>query len=151
MSSGNTLLAHAVGAGKSLEMAATAMKMRQAGLIKKPMIVVPNHLLEQFAREFQQGYPNAHLLVASKEDFTRDRRKLLTAKIATARIREQTGAIPEPAPETDVVVPADPPSAVVDAAAHPENGLHSARVLAGRTDKANFRPTGPKPRQRVLF
>jgi N12 class adenine-specific DNA methylase len=83
MTGGNTLLAHAVGAGKSLEMAATAMKMQQAGLVKKPLIVVPNHLLEQFAREFQQGYPNARLLVATKDDFTRDRRKLPTAKIAS--------------------------------------------------------------------
>ena len=83
MSSGNTLLAHAVGAGKTLEIAATAMKMKQAGLIKKPLIAVPNHLLEQFAREFQQGYPNARLLVAAKEDFTRERRKYLTAKIAS--------------------------------------------------------------------
>src|SRR3954452_24431524 len=83
MTGGNTLLDHAVGAGKSLEMAATAMKMRQAGLIKKPLVVVPNHLLEQFAREFQQGYPNARLLVATKDDFTRDRRNVLTAKIAS--------------------------------------------------------------------
>src|SRR3954471_13759747 len=59
------------------------MKPRQAGLTSKPMVVVPNHLLEQFAREFQQGYPNARLLVASKDDFTRDRRKVLTAKIAS--------------------------------------------------------------------
>ena len=64
-------------------MAATGMKMKQAGLIKKPIYVVPNHLLEQFAREFMQLYPNARLLVAGKEDFTRERRKLLTAKIAT--------------------------------------------------------------------
>jgi hypothetical protein len=83
MSSGNTLLAHVVGAGKTYTMAATGMKMRQAGLIKKPMYVVPNHLLEQFAREFMQLYPNARLLVASKEDLTRDRRKMLTAKIAS--------------------------------------------------------------------
>jgi len=83
MSSGNTLLAHVVGAGKTACMAATGMKMRQAGLIKKPMYVVPNHLLEQFAREFQQVYPNAKLLVASKDDLTRDRRKHLTAKIAS--------------------------------------------------------------------
>ncbi len=59
------------------------MKMKQAGLIKKPMYVVPNHLLEQFAREFMQLYPNARLLVAAKEDLTRDRRKFLTAKIAS--------------------------------------------------------------------
>ncbi len=83
MSSGNTLLAHAVGAGKTFTMAATGMKMKQAGLVKKPMYVVPNHLLEQFAREFMQLYPNARLLVAGKEDLRRDRRKLLTAKIAS--------------------------------------------------------------------
>ncbi len=83
MSAGNTLLAHAVGAGKTYTMAATGMKMKQAGLIKKPMYVVPNHLLEQFAREFMQLYPNAKLLVAAKEDLTRDRRKFLTAKIAS--------------------------------------------------------------------
>src|SRR5262249_6625438 len=67
MSSGNPLLAHAVGAGKTFTMAAAGMKMRQAGLIKKPMYVVPNHMLEQFAREFLQLYPNARLLVATKE------------------------------------------------------------------------------------
>ena len=83
MSSGNTLLAHTVGAGKTFTMAATGMKMKQAGLIKKPMYVVPNHLLEQFSREFMQLYPNAKLLVAAKEDLTRDRRKFLTAKIAS--------------------------------------------------------------------
>ena len=83
MSSGNTLLAHAVGAGKTFTMAATGMKMKQAGLIKKPMFVVPNHMLEQFAREFMQLYPTAKLLVAAKEDLTRDRRKMLTAKIAS--------------------------------------------------------------------
>ena len=70
MSSGNTLLAHAVGAGKTFTMAATGMKMKQAGLIKKPMYVVPNHMLEQFAREFMQLYPNAKLLVAAKDDLT---------------------------------------------------------------------------------
>src|SRR5277367_6255163 len=83
MSSGNTLLAHTVGAGKTFTMAATGMKMKQAGLIKKPMYVVPNHLLEQFSREFMQLYPNARLLVAAKEDLSRDRRKFLTAKIAS--------------------------------------------------------------------
>src|SRR2546422_10669640 len=64
-------------------MASTGMKMRQAGLIKKPLYVVPNHMLEQFGREFMQLYPNARLLIAGKEDFTRERRKLLTAKIAS--------------------------------------------------------------------
>ena len=83
MSSGNTLLAHAVGAGKTFVMAATGMKLKQAGLAQKPMYVVPNHMLEQFAREFLQLYPNARLLMATKEDMARDRRKLLTARIAT--------------------------------------------------------------------
>ncbi len=83
MSSGNTLLAHAVGAGKTFTMAATGMKMKQAGLIRKPMYVVPNHMLEQFGREFLQLYPTAKLLIAGKEDFTRERRKVLTAKIAS--------------------------------------------------------------------
>jgi N12 class adenine-specific DNA methylase len=83
MTAGNTLLAHCVGAGKTFEMAAAAMKMRQAGLVKKPMIVVPNHMLEQFGREFMQLYPNAKLLIATKDDFTKERRKFLTAKIAT--------------------------------------------------------------------
>jgi len=83
MSSGNTLLAHAVGAGKTYEMAGAGMKMKQAGIIKKPMYVVPNHMLEQFAREFMQLYPNAQLLIAGKDDLARDRRKLLTAKIAS--------------------------------------------------------------------
>lgn len=83
MSSGNTLLAHAVGAGKTYTMQAAGMKLKQAGIVKKPMYVVPNHMLEQFSREFMQLYPNAHLLIASKEDMTRDRRKFLTAKIAS--------------------------------------------------------------------
>ena len=83
MSSGNTLLGHVVGGGKTFTMAATGMKMKQAGLIKKPMYVVPNHMLEQFAREFQQLYPNARLLVAAKEDLAKDRRKFLTARIAS--------------------------------------------------------------------
>ena len=83
MTGGNTLLAHAVGAGKSFEMAAAAMKMRQVGLIKKPLIAIPNHMLEQFSREFMQLYPNARLLIACKEDFSRDRRKRVTARIAT--------------------------------------------------------------------
>ncbi len=83
MSSGNTLLAHAVGAGKTFTMTATGMKLKETGLAKKPMYVVPNHMLEQFAREFMQLYPNAKLLVAAKEDLARDRRKLLTAKIAS--------------------------------------------------------------------
>lgn len=83
MSAGNTLLAQAVGAGKTYIMAAAGMKMRQAGLIRKPLYVVPNHMLEQFGREFLQLYPNARLLIAGKEDLARERRKQLTARIAS--------------------------------------------------------------------
>lgn len=83
MSAGNTLLAQTVGAGKTYIMAAAGMKMKQAGLIKKPMYVVPNHLLEQFGREFMHLYPNSKLLIAGKEDLARERRKYLTAKIAS--------------------------------------------------------------------
>ncbi|MFO0890977.1 MAG: DEAD/DEAH box helicase family protein [Isosphaeraceae bacterium] len=84
MSGGNTLLAHVVGAGKTYTMVAIGMKRKAAGLSRKPLYVVPNHMLEQFAREAQQLYPNAKLLVATKEDLARDRRKILTAKIASS-------------------------------------------------------------------
>ncbi len=84
MCGGNTLLAHVVGAGKTFTMAAIGMKRKAAGLSRKPLYVVPNHMLEQFAREFQQLYPNAKLLVATKEDLARERRKMLTAKIASS-------------------------------------------------------------------
>ena len=83
MCAGNTLLAHVVGAGKTFTMATTGMKMKQAGLLKKPIYVVPNHMLEQFSREFLQLYPNAKLLVATKDDLARERRKFLTARIAS--------------------------------------------------------------------
>src|SRR5207245_6297561 len=83
MTAGNTLLAQTVGAGKTYIMAAAGMKMKQAGLIQKPLYVVPNHMLEQFGREFLQLYPNAKLLIAGKEDLARDRRTYLTAKIAS--------------------------------------------------------------------
>jgi N12 class adenine-specific DNA methylase len=83
MSSGNTLLAHAVGAGKTNVMAAAGMKMKQAGLIRRALYVVPNRMLEPFGRECLHLYPNARLLIAGKEDVTRERRKLLTARIAS--------------------------------------------------------------------
>ena len=83
MSGGNTLLAHVVGAGKTAVMVTAAMKMRQAGLCHKPLVVVPNHMLEQITREWLHLYPNARILTATKDDFTKDKRKHLTAKIAT--------------------------------------------------------------------
>jgi N12 class adenine-specific DNA methylase len=82
MSGGNTLLAHVVGAGKTYTMVAIGMKRKAAGLSRKPLYVVPNHMLEQFAREARQLYPNARFLIATKDDLARDRRKIITAKIA---------------------------------------------------------------------
>src|SRR3954462_15925726 len=84
MSGGNVLLAHVVGAGKTFPMAAIGMKRKAAGLSRKPLYVVPNHMLEQFAREAQQLYPNVKFLVATNEDLARERRKALTAKIASS-------------------------------------------------------------------
>ena len=80
---GNTLLAHEVGAGKTFEMAASAMEAKRLGLCQKSMFVVPNHLTLQWANEFLRLYPSAKLLVASKKDFETARRKKFCARIAT--------------------------------------------------------------------
>ena len=79
----NTLLAHEVGAGKSFEMAASAMESKRLGLCQKSLFVVPNHLTEQWASEFLRLYPNAKLLVTSKKDFEPANRKRFCARIAT--------------------------------------------------------------------
>ena len=80
---GNTLLAHEVGAGKSFEMAASAMESKRLGLCQKSLFVVPNHLTEQWASEFLNLYPNAKLLVARRKDFETANRKKFCARIAT--------------------------------------------------------------------
>ena len=79
----NTLLAHEVGAGKSFEMAASAMELKRLGLCQKSLFAVPNHLTEQWASEFLRLYPNAKLLVTSKKDFEPGNRKKFCARIAT--------------------------------------------------------------------
>ena len=79
----NTLLAHEVGAGKSFEMAASAMELKRLGLCQKSLFVVPNHLTEQWASEFLHLYPNAKLLVTSKKDFEPGNRKTFCSRIAT--------------------------------------------------------------------
>ena len=79
----NTLLAHEVGAGKSFEMAASAMELKRLGLCQKSLFVVPNHLTEQWASEFLRLYPHAKLLVTSKKDFEPGNRKKFCARIAT--------------------------------------------------------------------
>ena len=80
---GNTLLAHEVGAGKTFEMAASAMEAKRLGLCQKSMFVVPNHLTLQWASEFLRLYPSAKILVATKKDFETARRKKFCARIAT--------------------------------------------------------------------
>lgn len=79
----NTLLAHCVGAGKTFEMVASCMELRRLGLARKPLIAVPNHLVEDWGKEFYKLYPNAKILVATKRDFQKDRRQRLVSKIAT--------------------------------------------------------------------
>ena len=80
---GNTLLAHAVGAGKTYECIASAMELKRLGIVSKPMFVVPNHLLGQWANEVLKLYPTANILVATQKDFEKTRRKKLMGRIAT--------------------------------------------------------------------
>ena len=80
---GNTLFAHCVGAGKTFEITASAMEMKRLGLCSKSMIVVPNHLTQQWASEFLRLYPNANILVTTKRDFEKNRRKKFCSRIAT--------------------------------------------------------------------
>ena len=82
---GNTLLAHVVGAGKTYEMVASCMEGKRLGLNSKSMFVVPNHLTEQFGREFLQLYPGAEILVATKADFKKEKRKEFVSRIATGK------------------------------------------------------------------
>lgn len=79
----NTLLAHVVGAGKTLVMICAAMELRRVGKATKPMIVVPNHMLEQVSREFLMAYPSANVLMVSKNDLSGDKRRQFCARIAT--------------------------------------------------------------------
>ena len=80
---GNTLLAHEVGAGKTYEMIAAAMEMKRLGLCAKSLVVVPNHIIEQWAGEWLQLYPSANILVATKKDFETQNRKKFCSRIAT--------------------------------------------------------------------
>ena len=79
----NTLLAHAVGAGKTFEMVCAGMELRRLGKARKPCHVVPNHILEQYTAEFLRAYPGAKVLMASKDDLAGDRRRTLLSRIAT--------------------------------------------------------------------
>ena len=79
---GNTYLAHAVGSGKTFQMVISAMEQKRLGLIKKPMMVVPNHMLQQFAREWQDLYPAARLMVADENNFHMDNRRRFVSRVA---------------------------------------------------------------------
>ncbi len=81
--SGNTLLAHCVGAGKTFEMSAIAMEFKRVGIAHKSLIAVPNHLLSQWHSDFMRLYPNANILVATNEDFKKENRKRFISRIAT--------------------------------------------------------------------
>ncbi|QYG94376.1 DEAD/DEAH box helicase family protein [Iamia sp. SCSIO 61187] len=83
LSDGRALLAHAVGAGKTATIVMAAMEQRRLGLANKPAVVVPNHMLEQFSREWLQLYPTARLLIADREHLSKDRRKEFVARAAT--------------------------------------------------------------------
>lgn len=97
---GNTLFAHCVGAGKTFEMIATAMESKRLGLCTKPLFAVPNHLTEQIGEDFQKLYPASNILVATKNDFKKENRQQLFAKIATGNFdaviigHSQLGMIP---------------------------------------------------------
>ena len=82
ITSGNTLLHHIVGSGKTFTICAAAMKLRQYGLAKKPMIAVPNHLVQQWANQFRLLYPTAKLLIATKDDLDKDHREQFVSKVA---------------------------------------------------------------------
>ena len=82
ITSGNTLLHHIVGSGKTFTICAAAMKLRQYGLAKKPMIAVPNHLVQQWANSFRELYPTAKLLIATKDDLDKDNREQFVSKVA---------------------------------------------------------------------
>lgn len=83
---GNTLMAHVVGAGKTFSMIAAGMEMKRLGLVNKPMYAVPNHMLEQFSREFLQAYPAARIIVADKQNFSAANRKAFVARIAAENL-----------------------------------------------------------------
>ena len=82
ITSGNTLLHHIVGSGKTFTICAAAMKLRQYGLAKKPMIAVPNHLVQQWANSFRELYPTAKLLIATKDDLDKEHREQFVSKVA---------------------------------------------------------------------
>ena len=80
---GNTLLAHVVGSGKTFTMIAAGMEQKRLGLVRKPLYVVPNHMLDQFSTEFKQLYPAADLLLATEDDFAKAERQAFVARAAT--------------------------------------------------------------------
>ncbi len=82
-SENSTLLAHCVGAGKTYEMIAGIMEMKRLGIANKPLMIVPNHLVQDTAKSFYELYPNANILIATKEDFQKDKRRIFTGKIVS--------------------------------------------------------------------
>jgi N12 class adenine-specific DNA methylase len=83
VSESSVLLAHEIGAGKTAEMVIGAMELRRLGMAQKPAVIVPNHMLEQFSREWMQLHLQARILATSIDDLSRDKRRMLVAWIAT--------------------------------------------------------------------
>ncbi|GEL46614.1 hypothetical protein CHO01_17300 [Cellulomonas hominis] len=136
LSAPRTAIGHAVGAGKTLSMVVSAMRLRQLGLATKPMLAVPGHLLEQIAREAMQAYPGGKFLIASKEDLAGDARRLFAARCATGDwdlvivTHETLVSLPvDPRAEEDWVT--EEKYALADAIRSDEN-----RSSRGRTAKA---------------
>lgn len=128
----NTLIAHAVGAGKTWAMAAAAMERKRLGLSKKSMFVVPNHMIEQWAREFRELYPTANILAAGRKDFEGKKRKRLFSRIATGNwdavivAHSSFGKIPAPLDHVRDMV-------------HQEIDEFSSLVIQMKGDKADNR------------
>lgn len=124
---GNTLLAHVVGAGKSLTMQASSMELRRLGLAKKPLHVVPNHMLVQYTTEFLQAYPAARLLMASADDLQGDKRREFVARVATG---DWDGVVMTHATFERIPVHPDTMASFVDGA------LSSARIALNLAEDA---------------
>ncbi len=84
-SENSTLLAHTVGAGKTYEMIAGVMELKRLGIANKPLMIVPNHLVQETAKSFYELYPNANILIANKDDFQKDKRRIFAGKITTGK------------------------------------------------------------------
>ncbi|MBF4459556.1 DEAD/DEAH box helicase family protein [Pseudoclavibacter sp. VKM Ac-2867] len=144
VSTERTLIGHAMGAGKTLTMILAARTLRQFGLAQKPLIVVPNHLLEQVAREARQAFPAGSFLIASKDDLVKDRRRSFVARCATGdwdavMVTHQTFASIGVAPEAEARWVQDRKYEIADQARNTGTGRAAAKRTAKRLKAAEAR------------